>query len=100
MEQHHKDWVDRLPNAIWEYKTTWKNTTGYSPYELVYGKQVLLPIEFQIKTFQTTAEVGMDLSEAQQQRLNHINELDEMRQDDIQQIDLVQQKKARWHDKF
>ena len=42
----------------------------------------------------------MDLLEAQQQRSNLINELDEMRQDAIQQIDLVQQQRAQWHDKF
>ena len=51
VEQHHKDWANRLPEAIWAYRTTWKNTTGYSPFELVYGRQVFLPIEFQIKTF-------------------------------------------------
>ena len=83
MEKHHKDWEDRLPEEIWVYMTTWKNTIGYSPYELVYGRQVLLPIEFQIKTFRTTSEIVMDLSESQQQRLNQINELDEMRQDAI-----------------
>ena len=77
VKHHHTDWVDRLPEAIWEYKTTWKNTTRYSPYELVYGRQVLLPIEFQIKTFRKTYEVGMNLSEEEQQRLSQINELDE-----------------------
>ena len=57
----------RLCGAHQSNKTTWKNTTWYSPYELVYGKQVLLPIEFQIKTFSTMDEVGMDPSEEQQQ---------------------------------
>jgi hypothetical protein len=42
---------------------------GHTPYELVYGKQVLLPIEFQIKTFGTAVQVGMNLDEAQQERL-------------------------------
>ena len=65
VEQHHKDLADQLPKAIWAYQTTWKNTKGYNPYELVYGRQVLLPIEFQIKTFWTAAEIGMSMSEAQ-----------------------------------
>ena len=56
---------------------------GHTPYELVYGKQVLLPIEFQIKTFRTTVHLGLDLSEAQQQRLLQLNELDEFRRDSI-----------------
>ena len=51
IQLYHKDWADRLPEALWAYRITWRNTTGHTPYELVYGKQVLLPIEFQIKTF-------------------------------------------------
>eukprot|EP00253_Pinus_taeda_P035411 PITA_35411 len=43
---HRREWAERLPEALWAYKTTWRNTTGHSPYELVYGKEVLLPIEF------------------------------------------------------
>ena len=48
------------------YHTTWKNTTGFSPYEMVYGKKILLPIEFQISTYRLAAELGIDLNEAQQ----------------------------------
>ena len=39
------------------------------PYELVYGKHVLMPIEFQLKTFRIAARLGLDLSEAQKQRV-------------------------------
>jgi hypothetical protein len=42
---HLKDWVDRLPKALWSYQTTWTSTIGCTPYELVYGKRVLLSIE-------------------------------------------------------
>ena len=48
---HIRDWAERLPEALWAYRTTWINTTGHSPYELVYGKEVMFPIEFQVKTF-------------------------------------------------
>jgi transposase InsO family protein len=62
---HHKDWADRLPKALWAYRIAWRNTTGHTPYELVYGKRVLLPIDFQVKTFRTAMQLGMDLNEAQ-----------------------------------
>ena len=39
----------------------------HTSYELVYGKQVLLPIEFQVKTFRMVAQLGMNLDEAQKQ---------------------------------
>jgi hypothetical protein len=65
VQLHHRDWVDRLPEALWAYRTTWRNTTGHTPYELVYGKQVLLAIEFQVRTFHIAAELGLNLDEAQ-----------------------------------
>ena len=58
---------------------------------MVYGKQILLPIEFQISTYRLTAELGMDLNEAQQQRMMQLNELDEVRQGVLQQTTMVQQ---------
>ena len=47
----------------------------------MYGKQVLLPIEFQVKTFHMAAQLGMDLDEAQKQWVLQINDLDEIRQE-------------------
>jgi transposase InsO family protein len=35
---NRQNWATELPNALWDYRTTWRNTTGYSPYHLVYGK--------------------------------------------------------------
>ena len=79
IQLHHKDWVDRIPKALWAYRITWRNTTGHTPYELVYEKQVLLPIEFQFKTFRMATQLAMNLDEQQKQRVLHINELDEIR---------------------
>ena len=79
VKSHRKDWVERILEALWAYRTTWRNTTGFSPYELVYGKNVFFPIEFEIKTPRTTIEANLDLTEAQRNRLNQLNELDEKR---------------------
>ena len=44
-----KDWVDILVEATWAYNTTWKTTTGFTPYDLIYGKKALLAVEFESK---------------------------------------------------
>ena len=88
---HRKDWSAKLTEALWAYRITWKNSTGFSPYQLVYGKQVLLPIEFQIHTFKLVVDLGMDLSEAQQERILQLNQLDEMRQAAVEHNILIQQ---------
>ena len=67
VQLHHRYWDDRLPEAWWAYCTTWRNTIGHTPYDLVYGKQVLLPIEFQVRTFRIAAQLGLDIDEAQKQ---------------------------------
>ena len=38
VNMHQKDWAERLPEALWAYRTTWRNSTGHTPYELVYSK--------------------------------------------------------------
>ena len=70
------------------------------PYEMMYAKQVLLPIEFQISTYRLAAELGMDLNEAQKQRMMQVNELDEVRQDALQQTTMLQQQRIKLNHKF
>jgi hypothetical protein len=98
VQLHKKDWSDRLLEALWAYRKTRRSTTGFFPYDLVYGKHVL-PIEFQIKTFKMTTDLGMDPTEAQKQRTAQLNELDEMRQKDFQHTDIIQHQRKRWHDR-
>ena len=37
LSSNRKYWVDTLVEATWAYNTTWKTTTGFTHYELVYG---------------------------------------------------------------
>ena len=57
---HRRDWASRLPEALWAYRKTWRNTTGYSPYQIVFGKEPIFPIEFEIQTLRIAQEVGLD----------------------------------------
>ena len=67
--EHRRDWFDRLHEALWAYRTTWRSTTDFSPYELVYGKILVFPIEFEIKTLRTASAVNLNLTMAQKSRL-------------------------------
>ena len=100
VKSHRRDWADRLPEALWAYRTTWRNTTGFSPYDLVYGKSAIFPIEFEIKTLKTAIEMNLDVTEAQKRRLNQLNELDEKRLAAVDQTVLLQQQRSNWHDRF
>eukprot|EP00253_Pinus_taeda_P008570 PITA_08570 len=53
---HRRNWANKLPEVLWAYRTTWRNNMGFSSYELVYGKNPLFPIEFEIKTLRMTLQ--------------------------------------------
>jgi hypothetical protein len=93
------NWDFELPNALWDYHKTWRNTTRYSPYHLVYGKEPIFPIEFEIKTLRMAQEIGLDLTKAHKHRLQQLNELDESRMSIVERTTIIQQHRTTWHDK-
>ena len=100
VSSHRKDCTERLPEALWAYITTWRNAIGYSPYELVYGKIPLFPIEFEIKTLRIAMEVGLNPTAAQKHQLKQLNASDEIRLAAIENIVAIQQQRTKWHDKY
>ena len=93
-----KDWADRLVEATWTYNTTWKTTTGFTPYEVVYGKKALLSIEFKYNTLRVAAQLDLDLIHAQCERLLQLNGLDEQRMQALLHSEVVQLQRKIWHD--
>ena len=61
---HKRDWVTQLPKEIWAYRTTWKSTTRFTPFELLYGKSTSMSIKFEHKTLKISLELDVDLSKA------------------------------------
>eukprot|EP00253_Pinus_taeda_P014502 PITA_14502 len=98
-KKSRKDWVDCLVEATWAYNTTWKTTTSFIPYELVYGKKALLSIEFEYNTLRVAAQLDLDLSHAQCERLLQLNGLDEHRMQALLHSEVVQLQRKIWHDR-
>eukprot|EP00253_Pinus_taeda_P034831 PITA_34831 len=90
---------DGAVEATWAYNTTWKTTTGFTPYELVYGKKALLSIEFECNTLRMATQLELDLSHAKRERLLQLNGLDEQRLQTLLHIEVVQPQRKIWHEK-
>jgi len=73
------DWSDKLVEATLAYNTTWKTTTDFTPYDLVYGNKTLLSIEFEYNILRMETPLDLDVTKTQQGRLLQLNGLDEFR---------------------
>ncbi|MCO5613237.1 hypothetical protein L7F22_067513 [Adiantum nelumboides] len=54
-----KDWDRHLNAALWAYRTSFKANLGYTPYQLVFGKEAILPIKVQLASLRVL-ESGRD----------------------------------------
>ena len=56
----YKDWHEMLPFSLHGYRTTARTLTGATPYSLVYGMEVVFPIEVQIPSLRIMKDAGLN----------------------------------------
>nr|GMD76368.1 reverse transcriptase [Ipomoea batatas] len=94
-----KDWSTKLDDALWAYRTAYKNPIGTSPFMLVYGKSCHFPVELEHKAHWANKNLNMDLQLAGEKRLLQLNELEEFRLEASENAKIYKEKTKRWHDK-
>src|SRR3954468_20933556 len=60
VNRSRKNWSKKLDDALWAYRTAYKNPMGMSPYKMVYGKACHLPLELEHKAFWAVRELNAD----------------------------------------
>ena len=68
-----------LPFALHGYRTSARTSTGATPYSLVYGMEVVLPIELHIPSLRIMKDAGLNKDDWIQTRLDQLNLIDEKR---------------------
>ena len=56
MVETSRDWSEKLPFALWAYRTSFRTSTGAMPYSLVYGMEAVLPVEIEMGSLRVTLE--------------------------------------------
>ncbi|XP_060182048.1 uncharacterized protein LOC132611671 [Lycium barbarum] len=74
-----KDWHERMEEALWAYRTTYRTPTQATPYSLAYGVEAVLPLERQIPSLRLAIQEGLTEEENARLRLAELEALDEKR---------------------
>jgi hypothetical protein len=93
-----KNWASKLNDALWAYRTAYKNPMGMSPYKMVYGKSCHLPLELEQKAYWAVKELNRDFKLAGKKRLLDLSSLDEWRSEAYENARLFKEKVKKWHD--
>ena len=79
MNSSRKDWSRKLGDALWVYRTAYKNHMGKSSYKMVYGKACHLPLELEHKAYWVVRELNVDAKIDGEKRLLNLTSLEEWR---------------------
>ena len=56
----YKDWPKMLPFSLYDYRTSARTSTGETTFSLVYGMEVVLPVEVQIPSLRIMEDEDLD----------------------------------------
>ncbi len=73
---HKRDWHLIMYSALWAYWTSVRNATEFTPFQLVYGLEAILPIQCEISSLKLAVDLLPRTSEEEAQFLELI-QLDE-----------------------
>jgi hypothetical protein len=69
-----------LYSALWAYRTSIKTATYFSPFQLVYGLEAVLPIECHVLSLKLEVQLFSDTPPLEE-RLLYLEQLNEQRRD-------------------
>nr|GEV17113.1 reverse transcriptase domain-containing protein [Tanacetum cinerariifolium] len=91
-------WSDKLDDALWAFRTSFKTLIGCTPYKLVYEKACHLPIELEHKAYTALKQCNYDLLPTSDHQKFQLNELSKLC-DQAYEISLIYKEKTkRIHD--
>ncbi|RVW33052.1 Transposon Ty3-I Gag-Pol polyprotein [Vitis vinifera] len=94
MVETSRDWSKKLPFALWAYHTFFRTSTGATPYSLMYGMEVVLPVETKMGSLRVALEQQISETKWTHARFDQLNLLDEKRLRAVDHVQAYQRKMA------
>ncbi|KAL6319621.1 hypothetical protein AAG906_020698 [Vitis piasezkii] len=95
MVETSRDWSEKLPFALWAYRTSFRTSTGATPFSLVYGMEVVMPVEIEVGSLRVALEHQIAETDWLRARYDQLNLLDEKRLRAVDHMHAYQRKMVR-----
>nr|GFB60810.1 reverse transcriptase domain-containing protein [Tanacetum cinerariifolium] len=96
--ENRASWSNKLDDALWAFRTSYKTPIGCTPYKLVYGKVCHLLVELEHKAYWALKHANFDLKTTGDHRKVQINELNELRDQAYENSLIYKEKTKRLYD--
>eukprot|EP00253_Pinus_taeda_P028886 PITA_28886 len=98
VEMNKKSWHKRLVNVLWADRVSQKKSIGTSPFELVYGVDIVFPPSLTVLVVKLLQEVGNE-EDPMQRRLNQMVHLQQTREEVFKNTSKLQEKIKKIYDR-
>ncbi|KAJ3702216.1 hypothetical protein LUZ61_005921 [Rhynchospora tenuis] len=97
---NHKSWDERLREALWAYRTTFRTPTQATPYSLAFGAEAVLPLKIELTSLRVAMYAGLPLDKQMRLRLDELDAMDEKRLMAQQSLELYRAQMERAYNKW
>eukprot|EP00253_Pinus_taeda_P011353 PITA_11353 len=98
LEINKKSWHKRLVNALWVDRVSQKKSMGTSPFELVYGVDIVFPTSLAAPVVKLLQEASSE-EDPMQRRLNQMVHLQQTREEVFKNTSKLQEKIKKIYDR-
>ena len=95
MTENSRDQSEKLPFALWAYRTFFHTSIGATPSSLVYGMETVLPVKIEMGSLRVALKQQISEIEWAQAQFDQLNLLDEKRLRATDHVQAYQRKMAR-----
>jgi hypothetical protein len=91
-------WDSKLLDTLWAYRTAYKVTIKFTPFQLVYGQEAILPVELELPSLRIAIEERLSDDESFRERIAMLERLDEVRNQTYLNMAAVQKWRKTYYD--
>ena len=97
VSDNRSDWELKLHASLWAYRVAYKTSIGTMPFNMVFGLDAIIPMEFLIPTLRVAKELNWTGHELLK-RLEDLEKLDETRLATVHDMYALKQRQKKFHD--